>query len=187
MTDEDRYGRKLGTGFEAIRGRLCSPENQESAPDAMAAYMLRHFLKEMSNFKDWITAAIRAIDTLNSFFDDVDALERMKRTTNGSLAEDHFIQSMKEVIDKRDDAREILRCVAARGVDSYRHIIKTQASYMNDTACQKAFATLAPEINRCFANRLFAKAGLAPTVLASIRPKEDTRSLLDLPIVSKSK
>ncbi|HLI98007.1 MAG TPA: hypothetical protein VKT72_18215 [Candidatus Baltobacteraceae bacterium] len=187
MTDEDRYGRKLGKKFEAIRGRLCSSQEQDDAPDAVAAYMLRQFLLEMPQFKDRIADAVRAIEMGSSLFDDVDALNRIKRTTNGSPAEDHFIQSMREVVEERKDAREILRRLAARGIDSYGHILKNQTGYADDVACQQAFAKHAIEIERCFINRIFAKAGFAPSMVAAIRPKESTRSLLDLQIVGDKK
>ncbi|MGA8576043.1 MAG: hypothetical protein WB609_10260 [Candidatus Cybelea sp.] len=186
MTDEDRYGRKLGKKFEAVRGCLCSPQAQDEAPDVTAAYMIKQFLKEMPDFKDFVADAVRAIESRNSFFEDVEAFERLKRTTNGSLAEAHFIQSMKEVIDERKDAREILRRLAAITVDSYGRVIKNQNGYANDVACHTAFAHHALQIEHCLINRLFAKAGLAPTVVVTIKPQKDTRSILDLQIVSKN-
>lgn len=183
MTDEDRYGRKLGKKFEGIRARLCSPADQESAINAASDYMFRQFLKEIPQLADWFAKAAGSLESRNSLFEDVELLDRLKKTTNGSVAEDHFIQSMKGVIERGEDSRDILRDVAARGIDSYDHMLNNQTGYVHDTACQQAFATLSPEIQRCFTNRLLKKAGLALTVIVTVKPKEDTRSLLDLQVV----
>ena len=94
MTDQDRYGQKLGKRFYAVRGILCSPEAGERGPLAVATYMLHHFKKQLPELKNLYGSAARAIANGGGIFGLRHELGEIERRGNGSLAATHFFLSL---------------------------------------------------------------------------------------------
>lgn len=181
MTDQDRYGQKLGKRFYAVRGILCSPEAGERGPLAVATYMLHHFKKQLPELKNLYGSAARAIANGGGIFGLRHELGEIERRGNGSLAATHFFDAMRRVAGDDRAPTNILKELAASGVRCVRDLTSLQRDYRDDKECQQRLAEDESKISDLYFGLLQKECGLEkqPIQRPVIRGQE---SLIDLVI-----
>lgn len=182
MTDEDRYGRRLGKGFEAIRALSRLPNQEDEFSERCARYVFRLLTKELDLEAFAKDAAPICIGTQSLFASD-DPLERLRKMSVDSVASEHAFRSLQAARQSSGGLAEMLDGLAGLSAQSLGALLSLQRDYRDDRDCQRAFAAQETEIMRKLASMLKARCGLGK--IAPMAPRADTAGILEFVVVKE--
>lgn len=182
MTDEDRYARQLGKAFEAVRATLCSPETQAEAPARVGRYIVAQLAKDIE-VKQLFDRTSKAIEYKSGFFEEAETLEAIERAAGDTLGDEHFAESMRDVLDRGERPDRLLEYLARRGVDGTRDQATHQRGYRDDAECHAALAQHDRAIYDQVVALLRSRCGLEATP-ATTAARPDQHGLLEFVVAT---
>lgn len=187
MTDEDRYARCLGKKFKAVRARLCAPDPQPNAAAFAAHYIVSLLDKELGDLPALYQRVEAVLGQQPQLFGIQPAINSLARASNGSLAEQHFVEAVQCVVSLGGDSLDVLRKVTSNAIQSTRECLALQRGFSKDLECHAAFDAHREQIERHLLELIKQKCGIGGMELISKPAREDQESLLEFVVVREQR
>lgn len=180
MTDEDRFGRKLGRGFKSVRALAGLPDGELDFADKCARYTAKMVLKE-ADIAKLIGVAAAVLNGSQALFAASDPFEYLRRASVDSVPADHFFQSLLETQRCGRDVDQLLECFARRCAQSTQHLAALQSDLKDDRDLQRALSNTAPQTESRLSALFRASCGLQET--PKMETRKDQASLIEFVVV----